>query len=56
VCKRKNESDERKKSSVKYYHSKEKNAKLYGVSQEKLERFCTQERLDERWLTVWTPT
>jgi hypothetical protein len=32
---------------VKYYRSKDKDAKLYAVLQEKLERFCTQERLDE---------
>jgi hypothetical protein len=53
-CKRKDESDESKKSSIKYYHSKEKDAKLYEVLQDKMERFCTQDRLNEMAHTLDT--
>jgi hypothetical protein len=53
-CKRKDESDESKKSSIKYYRSKDKDAKLYEVLQDKMERFCTQERLNEMAHTLDT--
>jgi hypothetical protein len=53
-CKRKNESDESKKTSVKYYRCKKKDAKLYAVLSEKMERFCTQERLNEMAHTLDT--
>jgi hypothetical protein len=46
-CKRKDESDDNKKTSVKYYRCKLKDAKLYGVLSEKIARFVTQERLNE---------
>jgi hypothetical protein len=46
-CKRKDESDESKERSVKYYPCKERDAKLYGLLQDKMTRFCTQERLNE---------
>jgi hypothetical protein len=53
-CKRKDESDESKKSSIKYYRSKDKDAKLYEVLQDKMEQFCTQERLNEMAHTLDT--
>jgi hypothetical protein len=53
-CKRKSESDESKKTSVKYYRSKERDAKLYSILSDKMERFCTQERLDEMAHTLDT--
>jgi hypothetical protein len=46
-CKRKDESDKSKKTSVKYYRCKERDAKLYSVLSDKMEHFCTQEHLSE---------
>jgi hypothetical protein len=53
-CKRKNESDEGKKTSHKYYRCKVKDAKLYSVLSNKMERFCTQDRLEEMAHTLDT--
>jgi hypothetical protein len=53
-CKRKLESDVQKKSSVKYYRCKQKDAKLYGVLKEKMSRFCSHERLSEMAHTLDT--
>jgi hypothetical protein len=53
-CKRKLESDESKSTSKKYYRCKTKDAKLYTVLAEKMERFCTQDRLEEMAHTLDT--
>jgi hypothetical protein len=46
-CRRKHETEAARKQSVKYYRCKTRDAKLYAVLQEKMERFCTFERLNE---------
>jgi ubiquinone/menaquinone biosynthesis C-methylase UbiE len=47
-CKRKHETDEEKITLIKYYYRcKDKDAKLYALLANKIERFITKERLDE---------
>jgi hypothetical protein len=46
-CKRKNETEEQRKSSVKYYRCKERDQKLYALLQKTIARFVTQERLQD---------
>jgi hypothetical protein len=46
-CKQQHETEEQKRSSVKYYRCKEKDAKLYAVLEDKMARFVTQDRLEE---------
>jgi hypothetical protein len=53
-CKRKDETEQQRQSSIKYYRCKQKDAKLYALLSDKMERFCTQERLDEMAHTLDT--
>jgi hypothetical protein len=53
-CKRKNETEQQKQSSIRYYRCKEKDAKLYEVLESKMARFVTQERLEEMAHTLDT--
>jgi hypothetical protein len=46
-CKRKDQTEEQRNASVKYYRSKEKDAKLYALLLDKLERFISEDRLKE---------
>jgi hypothetical protein len=46
-CKRKSESEEQRKSSVKYYRCKTRDAKLYLLLQQTIARFVTKDRLIE---------
>jgi hypothetical protein len=53
-CKQKNQTEEERKASVRYYRSMEKDAKLYAVLQEKIARFITHDRLEEMAHTLDT--
>jgi hypothetical protein len=46
-CKRKDQTEEQKQASVKYYRCKEKDAKLYALLHDKVSRFVTIDRLKE---------
>jgi hypothetical protein len=53
-CKRKNETEEDRKRSVKYYRCKTKDAKLYGLLHQTIARFVTDDRLIEMAHTLDT--
>jgi hypothetical protein len=46
-CKRKDETPQQRKTSGKYYRCKERDAKLYVILQEKIERFVTLDKLKD---------
>ena len=46
-CKRKNETAEETKASIKYYRCKNKDAKLYTLLSDKMSRFITPEQLND---------
>jgi hypothetical protein len=46
-CKRKNMTEAQRLASPKYYRCKDKDAKLYAILQEKIERFITMDKLLE---------
>jgi hypothetical protein len=53
-CKRKDETEQQRKTSVKYYPNMENDGKLYQVLKEKTERFLCQDRLAESAHTLYT--
>jgi hypothetical protein len=53
-CKRKDNTEDQRKGSIKYYRCKEKDAKLYALLVDKMSRFITQERLNEMAHTLDT--
>jgi hypothetical protein len=46
-CKRRNETTEQRQRIIKYYRSKQKDAKLYNLLDEKIQRFITLDKLVE---------